>query len=70
MAVSESQKRATKKYNDSKTRHYGVRFMCGRDADIIAKLDSVDNKTNYIRKLIIKDIKHESAQQTQEKRPE
>ncbi len=40
-------------------RNVMLRFFLKSDADVIAKLDSVPNKTEYVRSLILKDIKGE-----------
>ena len=52
---SEAQKRALAKYRREKLRQYIVRFS-QVDQLIIDKLDSVPNKTDYIRQLIKKDL--------------
>lgn len=49
---SENQKR----YDDNNTKRYGFKLNIKSDADIIAKLDSVPNKQDYIRTLIRKDL--------------
>lgn len=48
--------RATSKYQKEKMRTIGVKFHLKNDADILAKLDDVPNKVNYIRQLIREDI--------------
>lgn len=54
--VSEAQKRAKKAY-DKKTRQTVFRWRLKADADIIERLDSVVEKTEYVRGLIRRDIK-------------
>lgn len=56
--VSDAQKRAKIKY-DMKTCQYAFRFRLGADADIINRLNDVPNRTDYIRKLIRRDIRGE-----------
>ena len=56
MAVSEAQKRASRKYNDANIRQVKFSFSIQYDADILAKLDSVPNKQGYIKELIRADI--------------
>ena len=53
---SEAQKRATAKYQREKLRQYVIRFS-RVDQDIIDKLEATENKTDYIRQLIKKDLK-------------
>ena len=55
MPVSEAQKRAKKVY-DKKTRQVVTRWRIEKDALVLAKLDSVPEKTQYIRELILKDV--------------
>lgn len=57
MAQTEAQKRASRKYDLKATKHYGLKFTYKYDGDIIAKLDSVDSKNDYVRQLIRADIK-------------
>lgn len=47
---------AVMKYQHDNTKLYGVRVGKKTEADIIAKLDSVDNKQGYIKRLIREDI--------------
>lgn len=58
--------RSSQKYNAAKTKQYSIRFftdVTDQDAKakddvlVIQKLDSVPNKTDYIRQLILADIK-------------
>ncbi len=55
-----SLQRAKDKYNKEKTKHYGFRVMVTTEPDIIAKLDSVDNLSGYIKDLIRADIAREA----------
>lgn len=52
--------RAQKKYNRTKTKGYALKFNKVTDANCIAKMESVDSKTGYIKKLIREDIKKNS----------
>ena len=54
--TSEAQKKATRKYDDAKTVQFKMKLNKTTDADILAKLDSVDNKQGYIKGLIRADI--------------
>lgn len=56
MPVSEAQKRAKAKY-DKSTRQTVFRWRLKADADIIERLDSVAEKTEYVRGLIRRDIR-------------
>lgn len=53
---SKAQIKASRKYNDNNTKGYYLRFNRKTDADVISKLSSVQNKTSYIRGLILADI--------------
>lgn len=50
---------ANAKYLKEKTRRYIVQCVINTEQDIIQKLDSVDNKSGYIKSLIRKDIENE-----------
>lgn len=54
--VSEAGKRAMRRYA-RKTMQVIVRLRKDADADIIARLSSVPNKTEYIRWLVRRDIR-------------
>lgn len=41
---------------DKKTVQYVFRFRLGADADIVDKLASVPNKTDYLRQIIREDV--------------
>lgn len=58
--ATDAEKRAKARY-DSTTRKFFMRLRVTSDADIISKLDSVENKTEYIRKLIREDMARETA---------
>lgn len=58
MPVSESQKRAKARY-DAKTVQYVFRLRLESDADVIARLRSIPNKTEYLRKLVRADMSSE-----------
>jgi len=53
---TKAQIRASRKYNDNNTKGYYIRFNRKTDADVISKLSNVQNKTSYIRSLILADI--------------
>lgn len=54
--VSEAKKRANDKSNKKNTKMICVRLSFNTDADIIQKLDEVDSKMGYIKRLIRKDL--------------
>ncbi|MBR3330644.1 MAG: hypothetical protein IKG25_05425 [Mogibacterium sp.] len=56
MAVKESQKRATAKYDKAHTVQKTFKFNLETDADILEKFDSLDNVQGYIKALIRADI--------------
>lgn len=47
------------RYEKKVMRRYELRYHKGIDSDIVAKLDSVPNKNDYVRGLIRKDISEE-----------
>lgn len=53
---SKAQIKASRKYNEANTKGYYIRFNRKTDADVISKLSQVQNKTSYIRSLILADI--------------
>ena len=55
---SDAQRRAVAKYDATHTRKVTIKLNITTDADIIAKLDAVDNMQGYIKKLIRDDIKN------------
>ena len=46
------------RWNRENTKRVVCTFMLKSDADIIARLDKQDNKTDYIRQLIRQDIEN------------
>lgn len=56
MKATEAQLRAQAKYDAKATRQIKFKFNITTDADILEKLDSVDNKQGYIKDLIRKDL--------------
>lgn len=54
--TSDAQKAAIRKYDDRMTVQVKMKLNKGTDADILAKLDAVDNVQGYIKDLIRKDI--------------
>lgn len=52
----ECNKKAREKYHKEKTKSIAIRLMISTESDIIEKLDSVENKAGYIKKLIREDI--------------
>ena len=53
--VSEAQKRALKRY-EQKMEQFVIKFRKDTDADVIKRLKAVENRTGYIRRLVLKDI--------------
>lgn len=56
MAVSEAQKKAIAKYDAVNTKQIMMKLNKTTDADILEKLEEVDNVQGYIKRLIRKDI--------------
>lgn len=59
MMVSEAQKRALKRY-EQKMEQFVVKFRKDADADVIERLKAVENRTGYIRQLVMSDIRKET----------
>lgn len=57
--VSEAQKKAVARYDANNTVRISLKFNLNTDIDILDKLESVANKTGYIKELIRKDIEHD-----------
>lgn len=55
--MSEARTRASTKYNKTHVRQFKLNLNIKTDADIIAKLDSLDNKQGYVKELIRNDLK-------------
>lgn len=54
-----AQIRANDKYNKAHTKQFVFRFNLKTDAAIVSKLESMPNKTDYVRQLIVKDIEND-----------
>lgn len=59
--TTDARRRANKKYNETHTKAISLTLNLGTDADIIARLESVDNKQGYIKRLIRADIAEDAA---------
>lgn len=59
MAITEQQKRAQIKYDKANTRKITFKFNLKTDADILERLDSVDNRQGYIKEIIRNDMEAE-----------
>lgn len=56
---SPAHNRATAKYDAANTKFFGLKFNLKTDADILEKLDTVENKQGYIKSLIRADVEKE-----------
>ena len=56
---TEAQKRASSKYEKLHTTQISLKLNKKTDADVICKLDSVENKQGYVKTLIREDIKRD-----------
>lgn len=56
MKTTKAQLKATAKYQKANTKSYVIRLNLNTDADIIQKLEQVDNKQGYIKSLIRSDL--------------
>lgn len=54
--TTEAQKRAVAKYDAENTRKIVLKLNTGTDADILKRLDTMDNRQGYIKRLIREDI--------------
>lgn len=52
--------KAREKYQKNNTTSIAIRFMNNTEADLLEKLNSVDNKAGYIKRLIREDIEKEN----------
>lgn len=57
--ATEAQKRAVEKYDASHTRQIKLKLNLKTDADILHKLDSLDNKQGYIKESIREKMRRE-----------
>lgn len=56
MKTTKAQLKATAKYQAANTKAYVIRLNLNTDADIIQKLEQVNNKQGYIKNLIRSDL--------------
>lgn len=52
--------KAREKYQKNNTTSIAIRFMNNTESDLLEKLNSVDNKAGYIKRLIREDIEKEN----------
>lgn len=57
--TSDAQLRAVRKYDDASTRQIKIKLNLRTDADILQKLEEVDNIQGYVKALIRKDMNQE-----------
>lgn len=55
--------RAREKYQKNSTTSIAIRFMNNTESDLLEKLNSVDNKAGYIKRLIREDMEREKQRQ-------
>lgn len=55
--TTEAQKRANAKYDKANTKQIVLKLNIKTDADILARLEEVENKQGYIKQLIREDVK-------------
>ena len=53
---------AQRKYDAANCKFYTMKFNKKTDADVIAKLDSVPSRQDYIRQLVRKDLANKSEE--------
>lgn len=54
--ATDAQKRAAAKYDRMHTRQIVLKLNVHTDADVLQRLDSVDNRQGYIKRLVREDI--------------
>lgn len=59
--MTPAQKRAKAKYDENNTIQVKLKLNLNTDKDVIEALERSGNKQGYIKELIIKDLKAESA---------
>lgn len=60
MATSKARQAATRRYDEKNTRQIVMKLNLKTDADILAKLDNVENRQGYIKRLIRDDMARKS----------
>lgn len=66
--ASKAHIRAQAKYDKANTKGIYLKFNLQTDADILARLEEVENKQGYIKELIREDMSsHMSSHETQKK---
>lgn len=60
--VSDSQSRAQKKYDQAKTKSFGLKLVKATDADVIEWLEKQDNRQGAIKQLIRDQIAREKGE--------
>lgn len=58
--------RAVKKYQKKNTKAFSVRFNKNTEPEIVDKLESQENVTNYVRNLIREDLKKDKKDKKDE----
>jgi hypothetical protein len=56
MATRKSQIKASNRYNKANTKSICIRLNIKTDSKIIDRLESVDSKSGYIKRLILEDM--------------
>ena len=60
--ATEAQRRARKKWKEKARQAYTIWFQKKTDGDVIAILDSVENRTEFLRKAICREAQAEGLQ--------
>lgn len=66
--ATEARLRANKKYDDANTKQYKLKLNIKTDADVIEKLESVENRQGYIKALVRQDIEAENLDKNLDKK--
>lgn len=57
--VTDAQRLAKKRYDEMCTRQFLFRLRLDADKDVIEKLESVEQRTDYLREIVRRDIESE-----------
>lgn len=59
--TTEARKKANKRYDDNNTVQFKMKLNKNTDKDILERLDNVDSKQAYIKRLIREDMHREAG---------
>ena len=59
--VTEAQRRAQRRYDEKNTRQVHIKLNLRTDKDVLARLDEVQSKQGYIKRLIRDDLERKAG---------